>query len=46
MTLLSEGEWIALFEKAGFTEVKSRRIDPKEGWTGTLCVTGRKATDF
>lgn len=43
MTLLSEGEWTALFEKAGFTEVKSRRIDPKEGWAGTLCVTGRKA---
>ncbi len=42
MTLLSEGEWIALFEKAGFTKIKSRRIDPKEGWTGTLCVTGRK----
>jgi SAM-dependent methyltransferase len=42
MTLLSEGGWIALFDKAGFTKIESRRIDPKEGWTGTLCVTGRK----
>lgn len=42
MQLLSEAEWCALFEKAGFTEVRSWRFNAKEGWAGTLVVMGVK----
>lgn len=42
MQLFSEAEWCALFEKAGFTEVRSWRFNAKEGWAGTLVVMGVK----
>lgn len=34
------GEWMALFQLAGFSDVQSRQIDAKAGWAGTLCVVG------
>lgn len=34
------GEWVALFQLAGFSDVQHRQIDAKEGWVGTLCVEG------
>lgn len=34
------GEWVALFQLAGFLDVQSRQIDAKAGWAGTLCVVG------
>ncbi len=40
MRLFSEKEWISFFHAAGFREVSSWRVDPKEGWAGTLVITG------
>ncbi len=40
MRLFSEKEWVSFFNAAGFRSVTSRRVDPKEGWEGTLVVTG------
>jgi SAM-dependent methyltransferase len=42
MQLLSEAEWCAFFEKAGFTEVHSWRFEAKKDWAGTLVVMGEK----
>lgn len=42
MTLLSERQWLDLFQQAGFSEIKSWRVGAKENWTGTLVVTGIK----
>ena len=41
MRLFSENEWVSFFNDAGFKSVTSWRVDPKEGWAGTLVVTGR-----
>jgi len=40
MRLFSEEEWVSFFNAAGFKSVKSWRVDPKEGWAGTLVVIG------
>mgnify|MGYP001168025130 FL=1 len=40
MRLFSEKEWVSFFNAAGFRSVTSWRVDPKEGWAGTLVVTG------
>jgi trans-aconitate methyltransferase len=40
MTRLSEAEWIDSFRRAGLTNVQSWREGAKEGWAGTLVVTG------
>ena len=42
MTTLSEAEWIDSLSTAGLSDVKSWRAAPKEGWSGTLVITGRK----
>ena len=41
MRLFSENEWVSFFKDAGFKSVTSWRVDPKEGWAGTLVVTAR-----
>lgn len=43
MRLFSEEEWINMFKEAGFEEVSARRLDVKEGWSGTLCIVGHKS---
>jgi hypothetical protein len=40
MQLFSENQWIQFFEEAGFQGVQSWRVGAKEGWSGTLVVTG------
>lgn len=42
MTRLSESEWVRGFDQAGFQDVQSWREGEKEGWAGTLVVTGTK----
>ena len=42
MTRLSESEWVDGFNQAGFHDVQSWREVEKEGWAGTLVVTGIK----
>ncbi|MGC6422118.1 MAG: class I SAM-dependent methyltransferase [Flavobacteriaceae bacterium] len=42
MTLLSEKQWLQLFKQAGFVDIQHWRVGPKENWTGTLVVTGRR----
>lgn len=40
LTTLSESEWKAGFDCAGFTQVKTWRVGKKGDWGGTLVVTG------
>lgn len=40
MQLFSENQWTQFFEQAGFQGVQSWRVGAKEGWSGTLVVTG------
>lgn len=42
MQLFSEKEWQQFFKNAGFKDVRSWHYGAKEGWTGTLVVTGTK----
>lgn len=42
MTRLSESEWVDGFNQAGFHDIQSWREGEKEGWAGTLVVTGVK----
>ncbi len=44
MRLLSEKDWISYFEEAGFDSVENWRVDPKEGWAGTLVITAIKTS--
>ncbi|MBN4081473.1 hypothetical protein JYT44_03820, partial [Caldithrix abyssi] len=41
MTRLSESEWVDGFNQAGIKNVVSWRVGQKDGWTGTLVVTGK-----
>jgi SAM-dependent methyltransferase len=43
MTTLSIGEWRDGLECAGFTDVETLQVCPKEGWSGTLVLIGTKA---
>ncbi|MFQ3341601.1 MAG: SAM-dependent methyltransferase [Flavobacteriaceae bacterium] len=42
MSLFSASEWEIFFLEAGFKEVSSWRLGPKENWAGTLILTGIK----
>lgn len=42
MTLLSEQQWLELFQQAGFQDIKTWRVGAKENWAGTLVLTGIK----
>ena len=42
MNLLKEKDWINIFNKAGFLNVKNWRSGIKNDWGGTLIVTGTK----
>jgi|TARA_B110000444_G_scaffold42724_1_gene38639 trans-aconitate methyltransferase len=42
MTLLSESQWEKIFLDSGFKNVKYWRTGKKDGWNGTLVVTGTK----
>lgn len=42
MTTLSEDEWLDSFAVAGLKDIKSWKAAPKDGWPGTLVITGRK----
>ena len=42
MTLLSEKQWLDLFQQAGFQNCKTWRVGAKENWAGTLVLTGIK----
>ena len=42
MTLLKEKDWINIFNKVGFSNVKNWRSNRKKDWAGTLIVTGVK----
>ena len=42
MQLFSEAEWQGFFKNAGFVDVRAWRFGAKEGWAGTLVVTGKK----
>jgi len=44
MTTLAEAEWLALFTKAGLSDVQSWRFGAKAPWAGTLILTGRLET--
>ena len=43
MTTLSVEEWRDGLEGAGFTDVETLQVCPKEGWPGTLVLIGTKA---
>ena len=43
MELFPENSWKAFFRNAGFQQVETWRIGEKEGWAGTLIITGAKA---
>ena len=42
MTRLSKSEWVDGFNKAGFKDIQCWREGEKEGWAGTLVLTGIK----
>lgn len=42
MTLLTEKQWLDLFQQAGFRDSKAWRVGAKDNWTGTLVLTGVK----
>lgn len=42
MQLYTEKTWIEFFKKSGFKEVTTWRVGEKEGWAGTLILTGHK----
>ncbi len=42
MLMLSEAEWINIFEMAGLHEVRSWRSGKDKNWAGTLVITGKK----
>jgi hypothetical protein len=42
MRLFSENEWVNMFANAGFSNVVSYRFGAKEGWEGTLIISGNK----
>ena len=42
MRLFSENEWVNIFANAGFSNVVSYRFGAKEGWEGTLIISGNK----
>ena len=42
MQLLPVAAWINFFNKVGFNNIQSWRVDEKENWAGTLVITGVK----
>ena len=42
MLMLQQAEWIYMFVRAGFSDVKSWRANQTQDWTGTLVLTGKK----
>jgi len=42
MLMLKQAEWVETFVRAGFSDVKSWRVNQTQEWTGTLVLTGRK----
>jgi hypothetical protein len=42
MLMLQQAEWIEIFMRAGFSDVKSWRANQTQEWTGTLVLTGKK----
>ena len=42
MTLLHSKEWISIFKRSGFKNIKSWQYGKKDSWSGTLIVTGKK----
>jgi len=40
--MLQQAEWIEIFMRAGFSDVKSWRANQTQEWTGTLVLTGKK----
>ena len=42
MKLLSKMEWLEFFNDAGFNSINSWHFGEKDGWAGTLIITGLK----
>ena len=42
MLMLKQAEWVEIFVRAGFSDVKSWSVNQTQEWTGTLVLTGRK----
>lgn len=42
MLMLKQAEWIAMFKRAGFSDVEAWRANQIQGWAGTLVLTGKK----
>ena len=42
MKLFSENEWLDFFKVVGFQSINSWRFGEKDGWGGTLIITGLK----
>ena len=45
MTTLSETQWVALMQTAGFIDIQSERIHTRDDWAGTLVISGRKPSE-
>lgn len=43
MLMLTEKEWVSLFNDASFRDIKFWRSHPSKDWAGTLVITGKKA---
>ncbi|MDC0442688.1 class I SAM-dependent methyltransferase [Gammaproteobacteria bacterium] len=42
MLMFKQKEWVEMFERAGFCDVKSWRANQTQKWAGTLVLTGKK----